>query len=404
MHKNIPLADLKLTKRSGNIIDVIKTYNIDHAPLTTIIQGRLDCLKLDSWFSGRSIPASRQNVGKLMRKLDITNPAALALQSFGLSLSDHYWIKPTNQDITWESINFFQNDFSDDIGKILMGEKDSSDPDINVKSPDNSSDGVLQKRWKIIDEKRMLIKGHNRDHQLQQEPFNEVIATQIMKELGIEHTAYEQIFIDNKPYSLCEIYTTKDLEYITAWSILNGFKRARELSEYEQLIKTCFELGVTNIRGQLEQMLTLDYLIANTDRHQRNFGVLRDANTLEYKSTVPIFDSGASLWCNGSPVSGIQLSKPFKARHSSQIKLVKDLSWYEPIPPQTLTDIIITTLSKNTPIKDIRMGLSSERIEKIAIAVNERAEFITKLKLELSPKIVPASISKQNSVNTSHST
>jgi len=391
MHKNIPVANIELTKRKGSIIAVKDVFNIEHAPLTTFNErdGKLDPIKLDDWLEGRSIPASRQNVARLMHDLNITSPTALALQSYGLSLSDQYWIKPTNQDFLWENINFFQNEFSDDIGKILFNEKNSNDSNINVKSPDNSSDGMLQKRWTIQDEKRILVKGADTKYQLQQEPFNEVIASQIMAELNINHTPYTQVFMDDKPYSLCEIFTTKDTEYITAWSVLKHLKRDVKLSEYEQILSNCEKLSVGDMRHKIEQMLVLDYIIANTDRHLGNFGFLRNANTLEYEGFVPIFDSGTSLWCDGSIISNRSESKPFKKNHSSQIKLVTDFSWYEPIPRNKLTDIITSNLSKNTPIKDVRMGISEERIAKIVATVQQRSEFITGLKRELSSTIVP---------------
>jgi len=394
MHKNIPVATIELTKRKGSIIAVKDTVNIEHAPLTTLNEsdGRLDPIKLDDWLEGRSIPASRQNVARLMRDLDIASPSALALQSYGLSLSDQYWIKPTNQAILWEDVNFFQNDFSDDIGKILFNEKSSDDPNINVKSPDNSSDGMLRKRWTIQDGKRILVKGADTKHQLQQEPFNEVIASQIMAELNIDHTPYTQIFLDNKPYSLCEVFTTEDTEYITAWSILKHTGRDAKLSEYNQILANCEKLGVGDMRHKIEQMLVLDYIIANTDRHLGNFGFLRNANTLEYEGFVPVFDSGTSLWCDGSIVSNRSNSKPFKKTHSNQIKLVTDLSWYEPISESKLTEIIISNLSKNTPIKDVRVGISEERIAKIADTVNQRAEFITGLKRDLTSTAVAVAV------------
>lgn len=47
-------------------------------------------------------------------------------------------------------------------------------------SPDNSSDGNLKKKWKIINGKRCLIKSGNSLNN--QEPFNEVIAVNYMKE------------------------------------------------------------------------------------------------------------------------------------------------------------------------------------------------------------------------------
>lgn len=37
-------------------------------------------------------------------------------------------------------------------------------------------------------------------------------------------------------------------------------------------------------------------LPVNEDRHQNNFGVVRNAETLEYVSMAPVYDSGSPLW------------------------------------------------------------------------------------------------------------
>ena len=51
-----------------------------------------------------------------------------------------------------------------------------------------------------------------------------------------------------------------------------------------------------DVTEQLQQLMILDYLICNPDRHFGNFGAIRDAVTLEWMGFAPIFDSGTSLW------------------------------------------------------------------------------------------------------------
>ena len=45
-------------------------------------------------------------------------------------------------------------------------------------------------------------------------------------------------------------------------------------------------------------MFLIDYLMLNTDRHLKNFGVIRNVNTLEWVRTTPIFDSGEAMECD----------------------------------------------------------------------------------------------------------
>ena len=63
----------------------------------------------------------------------------------------------------------------------LMGMEPES-TELDMMSPDNTSDGCLRKKWKIINRKRCLIKAGN--GQGQQEPFNEVLASKIMGRIG----------------------------------------------------------------------------------------------------------------------------------------------------------------------------------------------------------------------------
>ena len=78
--------------------------------------------------------------------------------------------------MNWKKINFFENVFSDDIGDVLFGKTEKTKA-FDFNSPDNTSDGCLKKRWKIIDGKRCLIKGGSGLER--QQPFNEVIASTI---------------------------------------------------------------------------------------------------------------------------------------------------------------------------------------------------------------------------------
>ncbi|MEG0411122.1 MAG: hypothetical protein RR538_09215, partial [Erysipelotrichaceae bacterium] len=48
----------------------------------------------------------------------------------------------------------------------------------------------------------------------------------------------------------------------------------------------------------LENMFIVDFLTMNTDRHMKNFGVIRNAETLSWERLTPIFDTGQSMNCH----------------------------------------------------------------------------------------------------------
>lgn len=81
MHKNIPVADLLVLTKVGWIQDVINIFNIEHAPIGTVIGDQMDAEELSSWIKGRSIPESRENVDKILRALKLINTPSLALKN-----------------------------------------------------------------------------------------------------------------------------------------------------------------------------------------------------------------------------------------------------------------------------------------------------------------------------------
>lgn len=332
MHKNVVVADIELDEVSAAIVKIDKLHNQEHLPVAVSVKkGVVNRSELNEWWYDRSIPASRSGVRKALETMNISNPRLLLSRCFGLSLSDQYWIKPLESDIAWKDVNFFNNDFSEDIGDILFGKK-LNKKTLDYNSPDNTSDGFLKKRWKIINGKRCLLKSGSAP--FMQQPFNEVIASKIMERLGISHIPYS-VFLDEdgEPYSVCEDFITEDTELISAWRIMQSRKQDNNTSKYQHYVNCCEELGIKKIRQSLNEMIVVDYIIANEDRHFNNFGLIRNADTLEFISPAPIFDSGSSLGYDkvaGQILSGKNIQcKPFKKTHEQQLALVTSFDWID---------------------------------------------------------------------------
>lgn len=271
----------------------------------------------------------------VLEDLQIATTQRLLEKCLGLSLSDQYWICPQSRNLKWSEINFFENNFSDDMGNILFGKVSSGEmilnDEISLMSPDNTSDGWLKKKWKIINGKRCLIKGGS--GAIQQEPYNEVIASKIMERLDIPHVKYSLIMEEEYPYSICEDFITPQTELISAWYVMQTEKKPNHISVYQHYVNCCEKLGIPKIKESLDQMMVVDYLIANEDRHQNNFGVIRDVKKLNFIGSAPLFDSGTSLWFDKpTPMIGRTAKlqcKPFKNTHEEQIKLVSSFEWLD---------------------------------------------------------------------------
>ena len=331
MHKNVSVAELELDAASGSISDIGEVYSVPHVPVgISVKKGRIDRAALNEWWWGRAIPASRDGIKDALLELNLSSTQKLLDKCLGLSLSDQYWICPMDSGLKWADINFFENDFSEDVGNILFGQG-SCGAQISLMSPDNTSDGWLKKKWKIVAGRRCLLKGGSGT--VRQEPYNEVLASRIMERLGIPHVSYTLTMQDEYPYSMCEDFITPQTELISAWYLMRTQAKPNHVSVYQHYLNCCDALDIPGIREALDRMIVVDFLIANEDRHQNNFGVVRNAETLEWQGAAPVFDSGSSLWFTRptsliGPMAKINC-KPFKNTHEEQIRLVSNFDWLD---------------------------------------------------------------------------
>lgn len=366
MHGDVEVADLRIDR--DGISRIASIHSLGHMPLGTTMKGMGDRRALNEWWKGRSIPASRRGLESLLKTLDIDDPTELLTRSLGLSLSDQYWIRPADECIAWSDVDFFRNPFSEDVGDLLFGERPKADePDLS--SPDSTCEGNLQKRWRVVDGERCLLKSGSKP--FLQEPFNEAIASDILESLDIPHVPYRLVRSDDCILSSCRDFIGTDTEFISAYRAMKVRKRRNDESVYGFFVSVCAEHGLDAIPF-LDRMLSFDYLIANTDRHLNNFGIVRDATTLEWIAFAPVFDNGGSLWFDcatedvGS-VAGLEC-KPFKKGFEEQLGMVTSFDWLDPDGLDGIPSIVETIMTEEN---GWRYGA---RADAIVSALGPRAE------------------------------
>ena len=372
MNKNIEVLEFSYDKEIHTVTKIINLIHPEYAPLG-IMEYKTGITRkaLNNWQKDRSIPSSRSRFKEVMEEMNLNSSVELLERCFGLSLSDLYWVKEENLDINWKDINFFENDFSEDMGKLLMGQINYSE-DLDIFSPDNSSDGNLRKKWKIINGTRYLFKGGNSFDN--QEPFNELIATKLYERIlnKEDYVSYELLQENDMFYSACPTMVSPDEELLSAYYIDRMIEQRGNDSLYKHFLEACDTLHIPNAKLCIDKMLVCDYIIANYDRHYRNFGAIRNSVTLEWIGIAPIFDSGSSLWATQPTLSigNTYLSKPFKLSPEEQLELVDDLSWLDITKLDGFEKEVEDILKINPFMDEIRIKTISQqislRIKKIA--------------------------------------
>lgn len=302
MHKNDAVTVLNIDVDSGTIIQTAKHVVPELLPLG----GRLSEKELRKWWNRRAIPSGRIGVETLLSQFKMQSVGSLLVRNLALSLTDHYWIKPYDSDLTWEQVNLYENDFFDIVGAFQFSNtKEELYPEGKpIFSPGASLQGELKKKWVIGEDKvRYLVKG-NYGPSCQQS-LNEILATEIHRlQQSVPYTEYKLTTLDtNAGKSLgcmCKNFTDIKTEFIPAIDINSSEKKRNECSEFEFFIQLCCKYGLQEeyVRGFLDYQILTDFIITNTDRHFNNFGVLRDSETLKFVGIAPIFDSGNSMFWN----------------------------------------------------------------------------------------------------------
>ena len=364
---------------------IYEVYDINYAPYILKSFYKEDEINdtpfrtnLSEWFRSRGIPSWRDKLDLLLHRLNISAPSELLNKAFGLSLSDQYWLKPYNTKINYDDINFFDNDF--DYSEFLEASLSKNSKTImsenSLKTPNNTTDGMLKKAWIIENGTRYLLKGGYKNELLQ--PFNEVLASEICKRLGFNHVTYALDTYKDTVVSICPCFITKDTELITCYQIRNDMKRNDNIKDYEEYIKVLEEHEISDARIKMENMYIIDYLIMNEDRHLNNFGIIRDVNTLKWLAVAPIFDNGQSLNITYYDNEELHISgegrlfyevKPF----DEIIKVVKDIKRIDLSKLDGIVEWFDELLHKYQNLT----GFSDTRINRLCILLNRQ---INKLK------------------------
>lgn len=391
MNKNTKVLEAEYNEVSKFFDKIYEVFNIDYAPyilksyyIKDEINNTIFRTNLSDWFKGRGIPSWRDKLDLLLHRLNIITPSELLDKAFGLSLSDQYFLKPINSNITYDDINFFDNDF--DYAEFLEASLSKNSKIIvkeeSLRTPNNTTDGMLKKAWIIENNIRYLLKGGYKNEILQ--PFNEVLASEICNRLGFEHVEYTIDTYKDMVVSKCPCFIAQNTELITCYQIINGVERHNNYQDYENYIKILENNGIKNSREKLENMFILDFLIMNEDRHLNNFGIIRDVNTLKWVDVAPIFDNGQSLNIEYYDEDELHISgegrffyevKPF----DKIIKCVKNIKRIDINSLNDLPEWFDNLLHQYQQITYI----SDKRIDKLCILLNRQ---ISKLRNMINEK------------------
>ena len=323
------------------------------------------------WICHRIIPKNRAYSQNFLSKcgLSINRPMNIISVSKGLSLNDCYWVVEEGFDGTYDRFNLYDNRFSQVLALIAFTGYGSSIRTSLASCPEFTTNGMLPKCWRRVDAKVNLFKGGTMGaSNTGNEPYSEFYACQVADALGISAVNYKLSKWKGELCSVCELFTSKEYSFMPVGRIVTkgGFEAVREFYK---------SMGEDYIKA-LNEMIVLDAIICNTDRHFGNFGFLVDNKTNKIVAPAPLFDHGNSL---------------FNFAGKSDLVSDEDLSEYaDTLLPRVYDDFIAEAKSVMTPElqekvrhlvnfkfkKNPRYNLDNKRLKLIEKQIQKRARIL----------------------------
>lgn len=262
---------------------------------------------LQHWLGTRGIDTTRTNARVLLNELRLKSDRVSAvIFNKGLNITDCYWIKDTQKDgeLTFEDVSLYRKINIKSISTLSISGRAARVPmSINHEI---TNIGSFNKAWIKEDSVWWLYKtGSIYNH------YAELFTFYLGKRLGMDMGSYKYAVI---PEVNAHEHFMASLNFTSEEYMLEHYDSFRyrfgdvSLEDDEVILNNFKEVGLD---VAYENMLILDALVANIDRHEFNFGVLKKVDTGEVVRFAPYFDHNLALnaHLNNGEVIGLGIYK-----------------------------------------------------------------------------------------------
>ena len=251
---------------------------------------------LNGWLASRAIDSHRPNSRLLKKALRLAerDDVSTVLSVHAVTVTDTYWIKDADSDLTWEDVRFKKDCFST---LALKGDYNSF---VSVQASRKSHTqeltniGSFEKCWRLKDGIWWLYKQADA-----LELFSEYFICLLGKRLGF----------DMAEYAPCSDYVRPKIRAIRTRDFTDGASvnfepldaiMGEDVEDYFRTYNTLKQFG-QDIASDYVSIVFMDALCANPDRHSFNLGMLRNVDTGKVLRLAPNFDNNMALIARGYP-------------------------------------------------------------------------------------------------------
>lgn len=243
--------------------------------------------ELSGWLEDRKAYKHNHHLKQLMIDCGCETAEGFIKITHAASINDSFWMKTENENITWNDISFYRNDFNDTISKLAFEGLGLYGLQMSSTSPELTTDGSFRKCWRKEDGEIYLYKrGISGACNAGLEPYCEALASEIIHEADPTSVQYSALKFHGETATKCKAFTNEDVGFVPLRKLVDSSITLDGLLDFFDALDS---------REQFQRMLVLDAVTFNVDRHLGNIGVLVDNDTQRLLGIAPNFDFNLSL-------------------------------------------------------------------------------------------------------------
>ena len=292
-----------------------------------------------SWLKARAIDRRRPN-GRILKRilrLGDTSDLNTALHVHGATITDNYWVKTEDEaGLTWADVGFRENYFADLAlsGRFSSIAKNYTPEELRTATPELTNIGSYEKCWRQQDGHWVMVKSGTPE-----EHYSEIFTAALGKYLGFTMAAYT---LDGA-YVISKDFTEGRLNFEPMANLV------QDNEEYDFNYDVLQNMDSSLLKPYLD-ILFMDALVFNVDRHTQNYGLLRSRKTGEILSMAPNFDNNMALISRGYASDLSRIANPLVGQFR---ELLQEKSIQYPVPKLT-KETLETIVNETMPDAEIR--------------------------------------------------
>lgn len=256
-----------------------------------VISQNLDMLPygfetVGDWINGRKGSKHNAHLKELMQMCGCEHDAGYIKITHAATLNDTYWVKEESENVTWNEISLYRNEFNEQISKLAFEGIGLYGIQMSSTSPELSTEGSFRKCWKREDNGIFLYKrGSSGASNAGLEPYCEMMASEFAAFICRDAVSYNTVQLHGELASKCKLFTNEQYGYVP-YSKLGKDNSANAMLDFYSSIGS---------EDDFRRMLVLDAVTFNVDRHAGNHGVLAANDSKEILRMSPVFDLNLAL-------------------------------------------------------------------------------------------------------------